>query len=64
MKSYKSEVSAKRAVKNQALHLMNYEIVKRGIEYHVVFFVHDSEDAFDIQERGFGARIDPDKAGA
>ena len=56
--AYISSKAAYRAVTDSGLFQMAYDVVKRGLEYYVIFYVHDSGDADEIRKLGFGAVVD------
>jgi len=62
MRAFKSQSSMKAAIKKEGLHLMNYEPVDTERGWIPRFFTHSNEDTHDIQNRGFFAVTNPQKA--
>jgi hypothetical protein len=62
LNSYKTENSARSAIRRQGLHAMSYIIERRGVRYFPLFYVRDTGDQWELRRRGFDSTIDKSKA--
>jgi len=57
-RSYKTEASARAAIKREGLHAMKFTIEQRGERYFPLFACELPEDRRELLDRGFNAFLD------
>lgn len=61
-RTYASKQGLKAGLASAGLEALNYEVREVGEKFAATVFVHNKEDQFEVQRRGFTAEVDTDKA--